>query len=158
MLIAARTAPKGRGVDNIHAAIALGDTLMQIASHMQLMGERDNQQFYIRDANCVRKSPVMVLIGTSIKPLGLSICGLCGFGNCDGKLAHPHTPCVFNTHDLGIALGSAVSVAADCRVDNRIMFSAGMAVRELNLLGDNVAVIFAIPLSATGKNPFFDRA
>ena len=66
-------------------------------------------------------------------------------------------PCTFNTGDLGIAIGSAVSVAMDHRVDNRIMYTVGQAAMELRLLGDDVPVIYGIPLSISSKNPFFDR-
>ena len=59
--------------------------------------------------------------------------------------------------DLGIALGSAVSIAADNRIDNRIMFSAGVAAMEMNLLGPGVGEIIGIPLSATKKSIYFDR-
>jgi uncharacterized ferredoxin-like protein len=100
---------------------------------------------------------VLLLIGTKIKPMGLSHCGMCGFENCDEKDRHPDHPCAFNTGDLGIAIGSAVSVAADARVDNRVMFSVGKAVKEMKLLGEDVKIIYGIPLSAGGKNPFFDR-
>jgi uncharacterized ferredoxin-like protein len=37
------------------------------------------------------------------------------------------------------------------------MYSAGKAAIELGLLGTEVKVAYGIPLSATGKNPFFDR-
>jgi uncharacterized ferredoxin-like protein len=60
-------------------------------------------------------------------------------------------------NDLGIAIGSAVSVAADHRVDNRVMYSIGKAAKELKLLGEEASIIFGIPLSASGKSPFFDR-
>jgi len=50
-----------------------------------------------------------------------------------------------------------VSVAANNRVDNRVMYTIGMAVKELGLLGSEAAIIYGIPLSATSKNPFFDR-
>ena len=66
--------------------------------------------------------------------------------------------CSFNAGDLGIAVGSVVSLAADLRVDNRIMYTAGKAAIELGLLGDDVFIAYAIPLSAKGKNPFFDRS
>jgi uncharacterized ferredoxin-like protein len=99
----------------------------------------------------------MVLIGTKIKPLGLTYCGLCGFKNCEEKTQYPNHPCSLNTGDLGIAIGSAVSIAMNERVDNRIMYSVGMAVRELELLGKEVKIIYAIPLSGSSKNPFFDR-
>ena len=82
---------------------------------------------------------------------------MCGFLNCAEKDKHKDIPCVFNVGDLGIALGSAVSVAADHRVDNRVMYSAGMAARDMGLLGEDVKVAYAIPLSALSKNPFFDR-
>ncbi|MCK4639266.1 MAG: ferredoxin domain-containing protein, partial [Bacteroidales bacterium] len=45
----------------------------------------------------------------------------------------------------------------DNRVDNRIMYTAGQAVIELGLLGEDVKIVYVIPLSATSKNPFFDR-
>ena len=60
--------------------------------------------------------------------------------------------CSFNVGDLGIALGSAVSRAADMRVDNRIMYSVGKAVLELDLLGAEVHIAYGIPLSVSGKS------
>lgn len=66
-------------------------------------------------------------------------------------------PCAFNTVDLGISLGSAVSLAADSRVDNRIMFSAGTAAKELGMFDKTYKVILAISLSAHCKNIYFDR-
>ena len=59
--------------------------------------------------------------------------------------------------DLGIAIGSAVSVAADGRIDNRVMFSVGKAAMSLGMLGREMALVFGIPLSASGKSPYFDR-
>ena len=67
--------------------------------------------------------------------------------------------CVFSPpHFLcaGIALGSAVSLAADARIDNRIMFTVGKAAAALGLLGEYKMVI-GIPLSVSAKTPFFDR-
>ena len=59
--------------------------------------------------------------------------------------------------DLGIAIGSAVSVAADLRVDNRVMYSVGKAALNIGILGEDVKIAYGIPLSISGKNPFFDR-
>ncbi len=58
---------------------------------------------------------------------------------------------------MGIAVGSAISIASDNRVDNRIMYTVGIAVKELNLFEEGTAIVYGIPLSATSKNPFFDR-
>jgi uncharacterized ferredoxin-like protein len=65
--------------------------------------------------------------------------------------------CAFNSGDLGIAIGSAVSRAADLRIDNRVLYSAGKAAVELELLGEDIVLAYGLPLSITGKNPFFDR-
>ncbi len=69
----------------------------------------------------------------------------------------PWVPCAFNSVDVGIALGSAVATAADCRVDTRVMYSAGMAAARMKLLGEGPYQYFAIPVSASSKSPFFDR-
>lgn len=157
MMAAARTAPKGRGVDNLIITIAEKEDIQKISDKMKEIGTRLNATFFQRDAENILLAPYMLLLATKINSLGLPTCGLCGLQNCDEKNRHPQTPCVFNTGDLGIAVGSAVSVAANHRVDNRVMYTVGMAVKELGLLGDEAAVIYGIPLSATSKNPFFDR-
>jgi uncharacterized ferredoxin-like protein len=77
--------------------------------------------------------------------------------NCENKNTNLEFPCAFNNIDLGIALGSAVSIAADSRVDNRIMFSVGMAARELKYFDENVRIIMGISLSASSKSIYFDR-
>jgi len=158
MMIAARTAPKGRGIDNLVIAIIEKETIAIIASKMkEMVANGGYSEFFIRDAENILLSEVMLLLGTKINPIGLKQCGLCGFPDCETKNQHPDHPCSFNTGDLGISIGSAVSIASDCRVDNRIMFSAGKAVKELNLLGNEVKIIYGIPLSASSKSPFFDR-
>ena len=60
--------------------------------------------------------------------MGLKKCGMCGFENCTEKEKNENVPCAFNTGDLGIAIGSAVSVAADNRADNRVILEWGSAV------------------------------
>jgi uncharacterized ferredoxin-like protein len=37
------------------------------------------------------------------------------------------------------------------------MYSGGVAARDLGLFSKECTVAYAIPLSATGKNIFFDR-
>lgn len=157
MLVAARTAPKGKGQDSIEAVIVTGEDLNPIADKMKSIAEETGASFFERDANNILQSSALILIGTRIKSLGLPKCGLCGMGNCAEKNKHPEIPCAFNTGDLGIAIGSAVSIAMDNRIDNRIMYTVGIAVKELNIFSDEVKIIYGIPLSATSKNPFFDR-
>ncbi|MBQ2738725.1 MAG: ferredoxin domain-containing protein, partial [Oscillibacter sp.] len=74
---------------------------------------------------------------------------------CAGMAKTPGQHCAFDDIDLGIALGSAASVAADHRADNRIFYTAGVAAMNLKLLGEQVGTIVAIPVSATNRNIFF---
>ncbi|MDD4179322.1 MAG: ferredoxin domain-containing protein, partial [Candidatus Margulisbacteria bacterium] len=90
------------------------------------------------------------------KTMGLRYCSFCGQPDC-AAAEKAGVICAYNSGDLGIAIGSAVSVAMDRRVDNRVMYSVGKAAIELKLLGEEVVIAYGIPLSASAKNPFFDR-
>lgn len=158
MLVAAKTAPKGHGCNNLAAAVLTGDEIKQISDYLLKM-HKDGRtpEFFARDGKNLLSASALFLVGTKIKAMGLSPCGNCGFKNCEEKNMHPDTPCAFNLTDLGIALGSAVSIAMDSRIDNRIMYTAGIAAKELGILGEDVKVIYAVPLASADKNPFFDR-
>lgn len=159
MMIAARTAPKAKGRDTLEMLIAEGEHIQQLSAQLHQMAEKTQTPFYKRDGDNILHAEAILLIGTRIQTLGLNeICQLCGFENCTEKEKYPKTPCVFNTGDLNLALGSAVALAADLRVDNRIMFSVGKAALELGLFDHEVKLVFGIPLAALSKNPFFDRA
>lgn len=158
MLTAARTAPKAKGIDNMVLAMATGNDIEKIAEKMEEIGNRDEGiPSFLRDAENIRKAQAIILLGTHIKSQGVKYCGRCGFKDCDEKDKHPGFPCTFNTGDLGIAIGSAVSVAMDHRVDNRVMYTIGQAVLEMKVLGEEVKIAFGIPLSVSAKSPFFDR-
>lgn len=157
MLIAAKTAPKARGIDCLEMLIVDAADINDLSKKMIEISELTNVEFFKRDANSILFAEVLVLIGTKINPIGLPKCGMCGFENCDAKKLLPNVPCVYNTGDLGIAIGSAVSIAMDHRVDNRVMFSAGQAALQLGFFNSEVKIAYGIPLSASSKNPFFDR-
>ena len=155
--VAARTAPKGKGKDLLVTALVTGEDKNSLQQQMRLIGERDKVPFFLRDADNLEHAPVVVLIGTRKEPLQLPACGYCGFSDCNAMLDAGGT-CSFNAGDLGIAVGSAAAMAADLRIDNRIMYTAGKAAIELGLLGADVLIAYGLPLAAKGKNPFFDRA
>lgn len=158
MAIAAETAPKGRGVNNVVIGILDTDEIKAVSDHMiNMVEERDFPAFFKRDALNIHSAQSVFVIGTRIQSIGIPACGLCGYADCAEKDLHPEHPCSFNTGDLGIAIGSAVGIAADNRVDNRVMFTIGKAVVEMKLLGEDVKIAYGIPLSASSKNPFFDR-
>ena len=156
MMLAARTAPKGKGVDLLEAILVYGEELETLARHMEQSVEIHGRKFFYRDASNIRQAQAVVILGTRLKNMGLN-CGYCGFPTCVEKDAAGDLPCAFPLNDLGIALGSACSIAADARVDTRIMFSAGTAALELGWLGVDCKAAYVIPMSATAKNPFFDR-
>lgn len=153
MMTAARTAPKGKGVDIIEIALIDGDDLKVISDLMTDMVQEHGMKFFLRDADNIRQAECVIIIGTQSHPQGLN-CGHCGFDTCAGK--SPDIPCAINSTDVGIALGSACATAADLRLDTRIMFSAGLAAQRLNIL-PGCRQVYAIAISASSKNPFFDR-
>ena len=155
MCAAARTAPKARGVDRIETLVLTGADKDRVADKMEEIFEATGEAnaFFKRDADNVRNSAAIVLIGTKKACTGLTYCGFCGFGDC-GNCAKNGGSCAFDYVNVGIALSSAAIAAQQDFVDNRIMFSIGKAWMELN--ADDV-VWFGIPLSVTGKSKYFDR-
>lgn len=154
MLVAARTAPKGKGVDIIECAIVTSEDAERLAKEMEKIAEEKGHKFFLRDADNIRQAQAVVLIGTRPQVMGLD-CGHCGHATCAEK---PQIePCAINCIDVGIAIGSACSRAADMRVDSRVLFSAGLAAQRMGLLGEGVGQVYAIPISIGSKSPFFDR-
>ena len=153
MMTAARTAPKGKGIDIIEVALITDEEIKQLSDTMIAMVEEHGMKFFLRDADNILSAECVVLIGTREQTQGLN-CGHCGFTTCDGRTGG--VPCALNSIDVGIAIGSACAMAANLRVDTRVMFSAGLAAQRLNWLKD-CKMVMAIPVSASSKNPFFDR-
>ena len=157
MAVAARTAPKGRGRDQLHILILTDSEKDAVADKMREIGEGEKIDYFIRDAGNLRHAATLLLIGTECSPLEVAHCGFCGYSDCQENRDHGVNPCAFSIGDLGIAVGSAVALAARKHIDNRIMFTAGRAAIDQGLFPKPVTVAYGIPLSATGKNPFFDR-
>ncbi|MEM2866113.1 MAG: DUF2148 domain-containing protein [Candidatus Hadarchaeales archaeon] len=159
MALSARTAPKARGRDHLRIRLLEGEEKERLAVKMEEMAGQ--YEFFRRDARNVREAGAVLLVGLAGEPLDLN-CGACG-RNCEemrreGKkegrgCAGP--TCVVDALNLGIALGSAAKTASLLNVDNRMMFSAGVAARKAGLM--QADVVIALPLSASGKSPFFDR-
>ena len=153
MMTAARTAPKGKGIDIIEVALVTGEDIKILSDKMIAMVEEHGMKFFLRDADNILSAECIVLIGTREQAQGLN-CGHCGYATCAVRVEE--VPCALNSIDVGIAIGSACATAADMRVDTRVMFSAGLAAQQLNWLKD-CKMVMAIPVSASSKNPFFDR-
>ncbi len=131
MITAARTAPKALGDDAITTAILTEEDKAKLADEMENIGRE-------RDSRNVRDADAVVLIGVK--------CGEPSEALLLFKL---------KLMDLGIALGSAAKIASILNIDNRIMYSIGLAAKEMGIIeGDEIV---GIPLSIKGKNIFFDR-
>ena len=131
MVASARTAPKGRGEDKIKTMILVEEDKDKIASVMDELGST-------RNAKNVRDSDAVVLIGVD-------------FGDPLDKWINYQCKLI----DLGIAIGSAVTIASQMNIDNRIMATIGRAAAKMGIM--KADEIQGIPLSTKGKNIFFDR-
>lgn len=156
MCVAARTAPKGRGVDNLVVMTVKAREKDQLAEEMRKIAKTTGSQFFERDANCIDKSAVIVLLGQKVKPMGVVPCGYCGWANCL-ECEKNKGMCAVSIGDLGIAIGSAVGIAAQHHADNRVMFTVGRAALNIDLFEEEVKIAYGIPLSISSKSPFFDR-
>ncbi|MEI8271776.1 MAG: DUF2148 domain-containing protein [Paludibacter sp.] len=155
MMTAARTAPKGKGFDIIEVALITGETIKQLSNAMVEYSKKTGLKFVLRDSANILQAEAIILIGTKQQIHKLN-CGYCGFETCAEKQKYQEVPCSINSVDVGIAIGSACSVAADRRVDSRVMFSVGRVAQEMGLL-PACSNIYGIPISCSSKSPFFDR-
>jgi uncharacterized ferredoxin-like protein len=173
MASSARTAPKARGVDDVQTMVLDGEDLETLAVAMEEQGKEHSEPLpasFTRDANNVRKSGCVVLIGCKGIPKGFPgasdkalNCGACGYKSCeqlDKARLRQGTDfggpiCAIQSIDLGIAVGSAAKMAMELNADNRIMYTIGAAAMRLKLM--NSDIIMGIPISISGKSPFFDR-
>jgi uncharacterized ferredoxin-like protein len=168
MAVSARTAPKTRGIDSVKTLILTGSDLEPLAVAMEKKVEEKSTliPFFKRDADNIRNSAAVLLIGVSSDPKRMELplnCGACGYRGCRDLLTAGKREgedftgpvCIFQAVDLGIALGSAAKLAGELNIDNRMMYTVGAAAKKLNLLDSDLVI--GIPLSVTGKNPYFDR-
>ena len=161
MVLAARTAPKTKGQDYVVCKILAGKEKEPLAREMEGIGKEMNKKGWTRDAQNLRDSGALVLIGVKNVPGELD-CGACGFQTCENLKRAKKSGrdfkgpvCAMRLLDLGIALCSAAKLAGELNADNRIMYRVGVAAMRVNALSADV--ILGIPLSATGKSIFFDR-
>lgn len=160
MAISARTAPKARGDDFLGIKIISGDAVANFADEMVRYGQETQRKNYDRDGENVRNSSAILLLSLDDPAVGGMNCGACGHNHCadlkteiglefDGPL------CAWRLIDLGVALGSAAKTASMFNLDNRIMYRIGAVAKKLGIIAGQIVV--GIPVSASGKNIYFDR-
>lgn len=162
MAIAATTAPKTKGENFIAVKVLSGQQVQELGGAMIAFGKKTGKGNFDRDGKNVLNSQAVVLIGVKeASTVGLN-CGACGFPDCstflqqksfDGEFRGP--TCAYRLLDLGIAIGSAVKTAGIMNVDNRVMYRAGVAARQMKLVDWDF--VMGVPLSVSGKSIYFDR-
>jgi uncharacterized ferredoxin-like protein len=165
MALAARTAPKACGIDSIEIAVISGKEQEKLGDELIRIAAETGVDFFRINGKQVMASDVIVLVGvkggTSV---GLN-CGGCGHATCSAmakawdaskskKADYKGPNCVFKISDLGIAVGSAVKTASIHNVDNRVMYTAGVAAIKLGML-PGCSVVYGIPLKASGMDLYF---
>lgn len=150
------TAPKSVGRDDVVVdLVADRETKSKIFKKMEEITERTDLTFYKRDAINCENIDYVILIGFKLFYHRFD-CGFCGFSGCD-ECIEKGGVCAVSATDAGIAIGSVVKLASIFGIDNRIMISLGQAAKEIGYFKDKIGGAYGIPLSATTKNPFFDR-
>ena len=145
MAISAITAPKARGIDNIVVKILdKREELLKLADKMEELAPLYGK-FFARDANNIRNSDAVLLIGCKVIDIGVR----------KPEEMKYDLNLVLSVLNMGIAIGSAVKTASILNIDNRIMYTAGLAAQTLGMI--EADIVIGIPLSAKGKNIYFDR-
>jgi uncharacterized ferredoxin-like protein len=150
------TAPKAKGMDDVRILYVDGEEKGTLTAFMRRYGEERKKPGLVRDAANVDKALAVVVLGA--RPLFMDLdCEMCGAPTCDESRALGLN-CIYPIADLGIAIGSGVSAAAEQGLDNRVMYSIGLAALKTGLFGDpGVRCALGIPFSVSSKNVFFDR-
>lgn len=161
MAVAARTAPKAVGKDFIEIKLLTDSEKVTLGNDMVQVGKDRHIWGFERDGRNVLDSDAVLLIGLLPHDGAGLNCGGCGYETCAEFNAKEHSGdfegpnCALRVLDMGIAMGSAVKIASELNVDNRIMYRIGVSARRTGLA--KACLVHGIPLSATGKNIFFDR-
>ena len=139
------TAPKAKGIDNVVVGVISEEKeLKKLADEMRSLAV-EYGSFFARDADNVENSDAVLLVGCKIVDIGIK----------QPKELEYDVNLVLNIINLGIAIGSAVKTASLLNVDNRVMYSIGIAAKKLGVL--DADIILGIPLSVRAKSIYFDR-
>ncbi|MCL1799061.1 MAG: DUF2148 domain-containing protein [Eggerthellaceae bacterium] len=155
MAAAARTAPKACAVDMIETLVLDGEDKDRLSTVMRRIGTEADKPFFVRDAGNIDACHCVVLVAGVVDSRALD-CGFCGIDDC-ASARQAGIACAVAVTDIGIALSSAALCAMDHRMDNRVLFTAGLAALDMGLFDEDVQVCYGLGLSVMGKNIFFDR-
>lgn len=155
MMARAKTAPKAKGMDTLGYVVLEKEEIEALSEEIKRLGYEKDVPFFIRDSKNILNADRIFLIGCRDEIRSIPQCGYCGYENCGHKLKNEGR-CVYPLLDMGIAIGSALSICQMAGIDTRVMYTVGKAALSLGLL-EGFDVALGIPMSITEKNIFFDR-
>ena len=109
MMTAARTAPKGKGIDIIEVAMVTDEDIKRLSEELVIMSGETGLKFFLRDADNILQAEAIMIAGTRQQVQGLN-CAHCGFPTCVEK--PEAVPCdrFGLCHGIGLAPGHACDV------------------------------------------------
>ena len=81
MMTAARTAPKGKGIDIIEVAMVTDEDIKRLSEELVIMSGETGLKFFLRDADNILQAEAIMIAGTRQQVQGLN-CAHCGFPTC----------------------------------------------------------------------------
>ena len=84
MMTAARTAPKGKGIDIIEVAMVTDEDIKRLSEELVIMSGETGLKFFLRDADNILQAEAIMIAGTRQQVQGLN-CAHCGFPTCVEK-------------------------------------------------------------------------
>ena len=88
IMLAARTAPKGKGVDIIEIITLSDEDIDAVSEELLRLAEKTGMKFLIRDSENIQSADAMIVIGTRQAPQGLN-CAYCGYATCRFESRQP---------------------------------------------------------------------
>lgn len=78
MMTAARTAPKGKGIDIIEVAMVTDEDIKRLSEELVIMSGETGLKFFLRDADNILQAEAIMIAGTRQQVQGLN-CAHSGF-------------------------------------------------------------------------------
>ena len=91
IMTAGRTAPKGKGIDNIEIVALTQNSILEVAGALRVSAEETGLKFFLRDADNIELAEAVILVGSRTSPMGLN-CGYCGYATCIAKGGNADAP------------------------------------------------------------------
>lgn len=73
MMTAARTAPKGKGIDIIEVAMVTDEDIKRLSEELVIMSGETGLKFFLRDADNILQAEAIMIAGTRQQVQGLNL-------------------------------------------------------------------------------------